>query len=215
MTSPFTTYRYPQDDLGATYSPQATTMKLWAPTAGKVDLVLFDDATTAASSLTLMTRDTNGIWSVTINGNLNGKYYLYQIALPGLKGGQTKVVQVNDPYARGCSANTGRTLIYDPAKTDPEGWRQDQFVGLKNNADAILYEVHVRDFSISPNSGIAHRSKYLGMVEAGNRTPQGEQSGLDHLAELGITHVHLLPANDYAGGDETQPVDEYTWYNWG
>ncbi len=213
--SPFTMYRYSQDDLGATYSPQSTTMKLWAPTAGKVDLVLFDDDAGAPSSATPMTRDTNGIWSATINGNLDGKYYLYQVALPGLKGGQTKVVQVNDPYARGCSANTGRTLIYDPAKTDPEDWRQDQFVSLSNNADAILYEVHVRDFSINPNSGISNRGKYLGMVEAGTKTPQGERSGLDHLAELGITHVHLLPVNDFAGGDETQKVDEYTWYNWG
>jgi 1,4-alpha-glucan branching enzyme len=98
---PFTTYRYSQDDLGATYSPQATTMKLWAPTAGKVDLALFDDAITATSSLTPMTRDADGIWSVTINGNLDGKYYLYQVALQALKGSQPKVVQVNDPYARG------------------------------------------------------------------------------------------------------------------
>jgi pullulanase len=125
------------------------------------------------------------------------------------------MVQVNDPYARGSSANSGRTLIYDPLKTNPEGWGQDQFVTLNNNADAVLYEVHVRDFSINRNSGIAHRGKYLGMVEAGTRTPEGVPSGLDHLTELGITHVHLLPVYDYASGDETQKVDDYTWYDWG
>jgi len=207
--------RYLQDDLGAAYSPQATTMKLWSPTARNVGLVLFDNATGPSVSMTPMTPDRNGIWSVTIKGNLEGKYYLYQVELSWLKTSLPTNVQVNDPYARGCSANTGRTLIYDPVKTNPEGWDQDQFVSLKNNTDAVLYEVHIRDFSINPNSGTSKRGKYLGLVEAGDRTPEGEKSGLDHLEELGITHVHLLPVNDYAGGDESQKADEYTWYNWG
>jgi len=208
-------YRYPQDDLGSTYSPEWTAIKLWAPTARKVEVMLYDNAASTTYSLNPMTCDSNGIWSVKINGDLDGKYYLYRIALPGGQGSAPKEVQVNDPYARGCSANTARTLIYDPAKTNPDGWAQDQFVSLRQNADAVLYEVHVRDFSINPNSGIAHRGKYLGMVEADTKTPEGEKSGLDHLTELGITHVHLLPVNDYAGGDERQKVDEYTWYNWG
>ncbi len=208
-------YRYPNEDLGAVCSPQATTIKLWAPTATAVSVAVFDDATAPDFSLMPMSRDGSGIWSLTIPGNLDGKYYLYHVALPGPKGGPPIVVQVNDPYARGCSANTGRTLIYDPAKTNPEGWEQDQFVSLNNNADAVLYEVHVRDFSINTNSGISNRGKFLGMVEADTRTPEGEKSGVDHLNELGITHVHLLPVNDYAGGDEWQKAGDYTWYDWG
>jgi pullulanase len=215
VNSNFMLYRYPQDDLGATYHPQSTTLKLWAPTSSKVEVALFEQAGSTSFSSTPMTCDRYGIWSVTLPGNLDGKYYLYQIALPGADGGQPTVVQVNDPYARGCSANTGKTLIYDPAKTNPDGWEQDQFVGLRNNVDAVLYEVHVRDFSINRNSGSSHRGKYLGLVETGTRTFEGEKTGLDHLVELGITHVHLLPVNDYAGGDERQPADEYTWYNWG
>ena len=192
-------------------------MKLWAPTATNVSVVLFEDATSPSISLTPMTCDTNGIWSVTINGDLAGKYYLYQIALPGVNGRAPAVVQVNDPYARGCSANSGRTLIYDPVKTNPEGWERDQFVSLKNNVDAVLYEVHIRDFSINTNSGTSpdKRGKYLGMVEPGTRNPAGAKTGIDHLKELGITHVHLLPANDYAGGDERQKASAYTWYDWG
>jgi pullulanase len=209
------TYRYPKNDLGAVYSPQETTIKLWAPTATSIDVALFDDAATRNFSTLPMNRDSNGIWSVTINGNLDGKYYLYHVAFQEQKGGQKNVYDVNDPYAHGCSANTGRTLIYDPAKTNPQGWDQDRFVSLANNTDAILYEVHVRDFSINTNSGIANRGKFLGMVEAGAKTPEGESSGIDHLQELGITHVHLLPVNDYAGGDERQKAGEYTWYNWG
>ena len=81
----------------------------------------------------------------------------------------------------------------------------------------MLYEVHVRDFSINKNSGVAdgNRGKYAGIVQPGTKTPDGAESGLDHLKELGVTHVHLLPVFDYAGGDERQKADEYTWYNWG
>jgi hypothetical protein len=80
----FNVYRYSQDDLGAVYSPQATTMKLWAPTAKTVTVALFDNATSPSYSAMPMECDKSGIWSTTINGNLNGKYYLYQVALPGL-----------------------------------------------------------------------------------------------------------------------------------
>ncbi|MGD1089012.1 MAG: type I pullulanase [Verrucomicrobiota bacterium] len=210
-------YCYPKDDLGAGYRPQATTMKLWAPTARSVSIALFDNATSPSFTSIPMTRDSDGIWSATVNGDLDGKYYLYDVALPGLGAEPPTIFQVNDPYARGCSANTGRTLIYDPVKTNPEGWSQDQFVSLKNNTDAILYEVHIRDFSINTNSGISplNRGKYMGMVEEGTKTPEGEKSGIDHLEELGITHVHLLPVQDYASGDERQKADEYTWYDWG
>ncbi len=217
MNSNLLMYRYPHNDLGSVYRPEATTFKVWAPTARDVSVALFSNAASSSPALTRMNRDSNGIWSATIKGNLNGKYYLYQVTLPGPDGGQPIVTEVNDPYTRGCSANTGRTLIYDPVKTNPAGWNQDHFVVLKNNTDAVLYEVHVRDFSINPNSYISpiYRGKYLGMVEAGTKTREGEKSGLDHLEELGITHVHLLPVNDYAGGDERQKAAEYTWYNWG
>jgi pullulanase len=211
------TYCYLQNDLGVTYDAQATTMKLWAPTARSVGVALFDSASSVAFSLIPMIADRNGVWSTTIHGNLAGKYYLYQIVLPGLRGGQPISVMVNDPYARGCSANSGKTLIYDPGTTNPEGWNQDQFVSLSNNTDAVLYEVHVRDFSINTNSGTspANRGKFLGMVEPGTKNPSGVTTGLDHLKELGITHVHLLPVNDYAGGDERQKANGYTWYDWG
>jgi len=209
----FMTYRYPQNDLGAVYRPQSTAIKLWAPTASKAEVILFNDPSNAPVSATPMACDSGGIWSVVISGDLDGKYYLYRIALPGTDGAEPKVAEVNDPYARGCSANSGRTLIYDPVKTNPAGWDQDRFVTLKNNVDAILYEVHLRDFSINPNSGISNRGKYLGMAERGAKTSEGEKSGLDHLEELGITHVHLLPVNDFAGGDERQK--QFTWYNWG
>jgi pullulanase len=210
-------YQHAGDDWGAVYGPQETTLKLWAPTAKDVRVVLFNDTSGESSRLIPMARDPDGVWSASLKGDLDGKYYLYEITHPASGPAKTVVYRVNDPYARGCSANTGRTLIYDSKKTNPDKWNEDHFVPLKNNVDAILYEVHIRDFSIHRNSGISdpHRGKYLGMVEAKSRTPEGERSGMNHLKELGVTHVHLLPAFDYAGGDETQKADEYTWYDWG
>ncbi len=208
-------YRYAKDDLGAVYHPEATTLKVWAPTARKVELALFPDAYSQKVVFRAMTNDGKGIWSVTLPGNQAGHYYRYQVTQPAGGVEPAKVWQVNDPYAHGTSANSGRTLIYDPAQTNPAGWEDDQFVMLRHNTDAILYEVQVRDFSVHPESGISHRGQFLGLAEPGTRTPQGEATGLDHLVELGITHVHLLPVNDYAGGDEREQAGQYTWYDWG
>jgi pullulanase len=210
-------YCYPDDDLGAVYSPEATSVKVWAPTARQVRLLLFDDATNAAAQAIPMSRDSEGIWSADLKGDKDGRYYLYEVKFLPPGSAKPTIYRVNDPYARGCSANSGRTLIYDPRKTDPARWEQDHFVTLKNSTDAVLYEVHIRDFTINKNSGVTEgkRGRYLGMVQPDTKTPYGEPSGLDHLKELGVTHVHLLPCFDYAGGDERQPADAYTWYNWG
>jgi pullulanase len=213
---PIASYVYAGDDLGAVYRPAATSVKLWAPMAKQVRLLLFNDATNESFQTVPLSRDRDGVWSAVLNGDQDGNYYLYEVThLAGA--GKPVVYRVNDPYARGCSANTGRTLIYDPQKTNPDGWDKDQLVPLKNNTDAVLYEVHVRDFSINKNSGVADgsRGKFAGMVQPGTKTPDGAASGLDHLKELGVTHVHLLPVFDYAGGDERQKVDDYTWYDWG
>ena len=206
-------FLYSKDDLGATYSPNATTIKLWAPVAKAVSVILFDGPATPGVSSLPMSRSADGIWSVTINGNLDGKYYRYEIT-PSSAGDPYRV---NDPYARGCSANSGRTLIFDPTKTNPPGWDQDHFVTLRNNVDAIIYEVDVRDFTINANSGVSpwNRGKYPGMAQAGTKNPGGLATGLDHLKELGVTHVELMPVFDFASGDEREKAGDYTWYNWG
>ena len=209
-------FSYGKDDLGAVYTPDATIVKLWAPTAESVKIALFVNATNQFCSFIAMSRNQDGIWSAKLEGDQDSKYYLYEITHRKSRTDNPTVYRVNDPYARGCSANSGRSLIYDPRRTDPDGWAADHFVSLKQNVDAVIYEVHVRDFSISKSSGIsAGRGKYLGMVRSGTKTPSGESTGMDHLKQLGVTHVHLLPTFDYANGDETQPVDQYTWYNWG
>jgi pullulanase len=217
MKTSFNQYCYAGDDLGAVYHPQLTTLKLWAPTASAVSVKLFSSAESPNFELVPMAVDGDGIWTAKLGGDQDGKYYLYQVVLPGSGANSPVVNEVNDPYAQGCSANSGRTLIFDPAKTNPEEWEQDRFVTLKNNVDAILYEAHIRDFTINSNAGVSprNRGRYLGLTEEGTKSPGGSKTGLDHIVELGITHVHLLPVFDYAGGDERQQPDGYTWYDWG
>jgi 1,4-alpha-glucan branching enzyme len=111
------TYLYPHDDLGAVYSPQETSFKLWAPTAKRVSVVLFDDATDNSSKTSPMERDADGIWSAAVKGDLDGKYYLFDVSRESA--GTNDVIRAIDPYARGSSANSGRALIYDSRKTDP------------------------------------------------------------------------------------------------
>ena len=104
-------YLYPNDDLGAVYSPQATTIKLWAPPAKAVNIALFAAATNSAFSLVPMSCDNGGVWSATLEGNQDGKYYLYESTRQEPGADKPTTCRVNDPYARGCSANTGRTLM--------------------------------------------------------------------------------------------------------
>ena len=107
-------YCYPHDDLGAVYDRSSTSLKLWAPVARAVQVVLFDDPVHPASATVPMTRSAEGVWSAELRGDCDGKYYQYEITSVSAAGEPTQV-RVNDPYARGCSANSGRTLIYDPA----------------------------------------------------------------------------------------------------
>jgi pullulanase len=102
-------------------------------------------------------------------------------------------------------------VIFSPAKTNPEGWENDQSPKLKSFTNAVIYETHVRDFSISESSGIQHKGKFLGFTEEGTQSPQGLPTGLSHLKELGITHVHLLPVNDFFTVDEEKPLEKYNW----
>ena len=120
--------------------------------------------------------------------------------------------EVPDPYAYAVGVNGKRGLICDFSKTNPENWQHDQRQLPEQYSDAILYELHVRDFSIDPHSGIQHKGKYLAFTETGTRSPEGVKTGIDHLKELGITHVHLLPVFDFFTVDESRlELNEYNW----
>jgi len=206
-------FTYGGDDLGATWSKEKTAFKLWAPTAEKVLIALYRSGTAGTDDLidtAPMTRGDQGVWSAEVPGDCNGVYYTYLVKVNG------KPVEAVDPYARTTGVNGNRGMIIDLKSTDPRGWEKDQNPNpLKSYTDAVLYELHVRDFSIDENSGISriNRGKFMGLTEKGTKTPNGTPTGLDYLKSLGITHLHLLPIYDYGSVDESRL--DVAQFNWG
>ena len=191
------------------YSPDETKFSLWAPTAEAVNVVLYDKGIDGEALDTLpMQKAEEGTWKLTVKKNLIGKFYTFNVKVDGRWRGETPGIN-----ALAVGVNGRRGAIIDMAKTNPEGWENDVRPPLNNPADVIIYEVHHRDFSIHPSSGIQNKGKYLAMTEEGSLSPQGLATGIDHLKELGVTHVHILPSYDYASVDETRLEDNK--YNWG
>ena len=156
----------------------------------------------------VMTKGDKGVWELKVDGDLNGVYYTYQVTV----GDNTEVAV--DPYARTVGVNGLRGMVVDLDTTDPTNWLSDvspEFSG--EITDAIIYELHIRDLSSAANSGIKNVGKYLGLTETGTKNEEGLATGLDHLKEMGITHLHLLPSFDHRSIDETK-LDE-AQFNWG
>jgi pullulanase len=197
---------YEGDDLGVTYSKFKTKFRVWAPTAEWIKLLIFQDEDIEEPELIQdFIEDTGGTWYTEIEGDYACSYFLYEVKV------DENVNRVIDPYARGLSTNSKKGLIVDLKKTDPTGWTEDNPIILAQPQDAIIYEIHVRDFSSSPDAGMRYRGKYLAFTETGTTNPDGLKTGLDHLKELGVTHIHLLPVFDFASVDETSDQA----YNWG
>ena len=200
---------YSGNDLGITWSPQSTLLKVWSPPAQEMKLRLYRSG--SGDNLIreiACTREPDGVWSALLMGDFRNTYYTVQAKIDG-----RWMEECADPYARATGVNGKRGEIVDLASTRPPEWKNDLPISLKNPTDAILYELHVRDLSVAPNSGIRNKGKFLGLTETGTRNSHGQSTGLDHMAWLGITHVHLLPAFDYCSVDESKP--EVPQFNWG
>ena len=201
-------YTYEGDDLGVTYKKEASTFKVWAPTASNVELNLYKEGNGDNKiSTTPMTRGDKGVWSLEVKEDLNGVYYTYSVTVAG------KNNEAVDLYARSTGVNGERGLVFDLEATNPEGWEKDKRPELKSAADSIIYELHVRDLSSDASSGIKNVGKFLGVAEIGTKNSDGKSTGLDHIKELGATHIHFLPIFDYGSVDETKLDEEQ--FNWG
>ena len=203
----FSTYPdYDANDLGVFWYPEKTVIKIWAPTAKIVEFRLFKDGISGeAYHKTNLQQLEKGIWSTVLTGDYEGKYYTFRV-----NDGEW-LNEVPDMYCRCVGVNGLRGMIYNPNKTNPENWIEDNGLRFKSFTEAIIYETHVRDFSIDENSGIEYKGKYLGFAEKGTKSTEGLKTGLDHLKELGVTHVHLLPVNDFATIDEMKIAGKYNW----
>lgn len=191
------------------YSPIETKFTLWAPTAEEVRVLLYDSGNEGSAYQTLsLEMGEDGIWNTSIKEDLKGKFYTFNVKVNGKWLGNTPGIM-----AKAVGVNGKRAAVIDLRSTDPEGWANDVRPLLKDYADIIVYEMHHRDFSLDSVSGIRNKGKFLALTELGTTTSQGEKTGIDHLKELGVTHVHILPSYDYASVDESKP--DKAQYNWG
>ncbi|WP_434749815.1 type I pullulanase [Paenibacillus amylolyticus] len=213
---------YEERDLGVTTESNISYFKVWSPTAIQMELLLYPPHTggdpdhisnqVERESL-LMQCDEQDVWVLNVQRKLRGYRYMFK---PTFADGTSRIAV--DPYARAVTMNGEMGVIVNLEETHPEGWQQDVRPKLDHPTDAVLYELHVRDFSIHPSSGITNKGKYLAFTETGLRDAAGNTLGIDHLAELGITHVHLLPVFDFATVDEStvdQDPKDASNYNWG
>ena len=202
-------FTYPGTDLGATWTKEHTSFRLWAPTAESVVINLYAGGTAGKMDLLTqekMASDVCGTWIAKIKGNLSGIYYTYLVTVNG------KETESCDPYARATGVNGQRAMILDLAATNPAGWEEDKDPHAgQNMTDAVIYELHIRDLSMDPQSGVRNKGKFLGLTETGTTNSAGIPTGIDHIKNLGVTHVHLLPSYDFGFTDETLPEPQYNW----
>ena len=204
-------YTYRGADLGAVWTKEKTAFRVWAPAADRVQVRLYRSGTPGADDLieTLpMVPGGNGTWVTERHGDLNGVYYTYAASVGGA------LREACDPYARAVGVNGQRAMVIDLRATDPAGWETDcdPHAG-RPITDAILYELHIRDLSCDPDSGIQNKGKFLGLIETGTTNAAGMPTGLDHIKALGVTHLHLMPFFDFGSVDEADP--DGTAFNWG
>ena len=200
---------YHSNDLGVNYSPGKTAFRIWAPSAEEILVRIYDQGHEGSLLATHnMKSDVDGTWLLYLKGDWKNHYYTLQARI-----GDKWMNEVPDMHAKAVGVNGNRGMIVDLPSTNPPGWENDNRPSLKSFADMIIWEIHVRDFSIHPSSGSSYPGKFLAFTETGTRSPEGQKTGLDHLKELGITHVHLLPVYDFATVDETR-LDE-PQFNWG
>ncbi len=201
-------YTYTGNDLGSIYSKESTSFRVYAPTAEAVTLNLYEDGLEGEPyKIIKMEQAENGTYKAVVSGDLHKKYYTYIARVNG------KEREAVDPYAKAAGANGVRGMVVDLRATDPEGFAQEKRPEKINNTDAVIYELHIRDFSIDESSGMKYKGKYKAFTEEGTVNGDNLKTGVEHIKELGITHVHLLPSFDYGSVDETKL--EVPQYNWG
>jgi len=193
-------------ELGAIYTTERTIFRTFAPDKNNVKLRLFKDALSLESKEYNMRKDNDGVFEVEVSGDLDEYFYTYIVE---------NEFEVTDPYSIASSINSNRSCVIDLSKTNPEGFLEHPEPPLIKPTDAIIYELHVKDFTAHTSSNIKHKASLYGMTEE-NTNYNGYKTGIDHLVELGITHVHLMPVFDYLTVREDR---EYTFdednYNWG
>jgi len=183
--------------LGAIYSRSRTVFRTFAPTASSVEVLLWDTAEGGGPKVMPMKKTGEGIWQANVEEDLLNRYYKYRSTVP------EGVFEVIDPYSRCNTAHNGRGIIIHDETPIASGPNFPQ-------SDAIIYEMHIRDFTIDPEGSLQYRGKYLGLVESGKTLLEHPDvaTGLDHLKELGVNTIQIMPFQDF---DNNESSDNYNW----
>lgn len=198
---------YSARDLGLVFNLDEIKYRLWSPPADAVKLNIYEfDVDGEPIAEIKASKSLQGTWLATLDRTQEGRYYTVQVKIDG-----EWRAEVPGPYAKAVGANGMRAQILNPHKIKPDKWNRDQSPTLKSFRDIVLYELHIRDFSIHPESGMEHKGKYLAFAERDTQTNDSVATGVDHLVEMGVTHVHLLPAFDFATVNELSDSAQYNW----
>lgn len=194
-------FYYNGNDLGVNYSPTQTEFVVWTPIATELILWVKKAGETLVERFA---RTDKGVWRLQLQGNFELSEYLLVVKVNGLWHVTT------DPYARASTANAGHSVVVNPdsVRIDAQKACLPEFIAP---ADAIIYETHVRDFSIQEGQVFVNKGKFLGMSERGLANEAGDSIGIDYLSELGVTHVQVLPVFDFGRSDEQASLPEYNW----
>lgn len=201
-----------------TYSQTTTRFSVWSPVAEEARVKLYGkDMGGEALSVHAMQKSSDGTWTANIAGDKQGFFYTFQVKVNGKWLDETPGI-----FAKAVGTNGQRAMVMDLRTTDPSGWADDKSPEMKDASDIVLYEMHHRDFSVHESSGVANKGKFLALTEKGTKNADGLSTGIDHLKELGITHLHMLPSYDYGSIDERTGYavggggrDFVSLYNWG
>jgi pullulanase len=202
----FTKYLpYAGGELGAVYTKSATRFRVWSPNAEEIKLRFYAEGAGGKATKEFdLKKAAQGTWAAAPAGDFAGQYYTFQVKIAG-----KWLSETTDPYVKAVGVNGKRGMVLDLSTTNPDGWATDKSPELTGGA--VLYELHVRDASIAKNSGIKDKGKFLGLTEIGTLNTKGLKTGIDHIKELGVTHVHLLPSFDYLSVDESSDKPQYNW----
>ncbi len=196
---------YTGTDLGANYSKSHTEFKVWSPNAEKMKVVIYDQDFEGNDNVYDMSKGEKGTWDLNLKGDYKNKYYNYRVTIGGIE------KETQDPYTKGATVNGEKGMIVDFNSLNPEGWNEHQIPTPLRFCEMIIYEIHVRDFSVDITSGMKNKGKYLAFTEKSTKVINGVETGIEHLKELGITHIHLMPVFDFQSVDERKDGQ----YNWG
>ena len=189
------------------YTPEKTTFTFWSSVAEKMEVRLYNTYDAAEFDVITLQEQEGDFWTATIKGDQVGKFYTVCSYQNGEWGQESPGI-----FAKAVSVNGQKAAIIDMQTTNPEGWENDQRPAMTDMTDIVVYETHMRDFTISDQSGITNKGKFVAMTETGAKTTDGLTSGVDHLKELGITHIQILPMYDYGSVDETTlALNKYNW----